>query len=114
MATSGQRLAPQGPQFLVGEAQAHRQHAGEALEDVGGIRAATLQVVATATLAAYISDYGLGRYLFSGLKSRDYAVMLGGSLVVVVLALVLELALAGVQWWVTRRIADHGRTATAA
>ena len=31
---------------------------------VGGLRAATLQVVATATLAAYTADVGLGRYLY--------------------------------------------------
>lgn len=61
---------------------------------IGGIRAATLQVVATATLAAYVADAGLGRYLFAGLKSRDYGQMLGGALLVAALALVLELVLA--------------------
>jgi len=64
---------------------------------LGGIRAATLQVVATATLAAYISDTGLGRYLFSGLKSRQYDEMLAGALLVAALALVLDLAMAGLQ-----------------
>ena len=64
---------------------------------VGGIRAATLQVVATATLAAYVSDAGLGRYLFAGLKSRDYAQMLGGAVLVAALALIVELAFALVQ-----------------
>jgi osmoprotectant transport system permease protein len=64
---------------------------------LGGIRAATLQIVATATLAAYISDTGLGRYLFAGLKSRDYAQMLAGALLVAALALVLDLALAALQ-----------------
>ncbi|WP_408898909.1 ABC transporter permease subunit [Nocardioides sp. R1-1] len=64
---------------------------------LGGIRAATLQVVATATLAAYISDTGLGRYLFSGLKSRQYEEMLAGALLVAGLALLLDLALAALQ-----------------
>ncbi|HWJ67702.1 MAG TPA: ABC transporter permease subunit [Nocardioides sp.] len=64
---------------------------------IGGIRAATLQVVATATLAAYISDTGLGRYLFAGLKSRDYPQMLGGALLVAVLALLLDVALGALQ-----------------
>ena len=64
---------------------------------LGGIRAATLQIVATATLAAYISDTGLGRYLFAGLKSRDYAQMLAGALLVAALALVLDLTLAALQ-----------------
>ena len=57
---------------------------------MGGFRSATLQVVATATLAAFVADFGLGRYLFTGLKTRDYAEMLGGSLLVILLALVLE------------------------
>lgn len=64
---------------------------------LGGIRAATLQVVATATLAAYISDTGLGRYLFAGLKSRDYAQMLAGALLVAALALLLDLLMAALQ-----------------
>lgn len=64
---------------------------------IGGLRAATLQVVATATLAAYTADFGLGRYLFAGLKSRDYAEMLGGSLMVIALALLLEIVLSLLQ-----------------
>lgn len=64
---------------------------------IGGLRAATLQVVATATLAAYISDNGLGRYLFAGLKTRDYPQMLAGALLVAALALLLDLALGALQ-----------------
>jgi osmoprotectant transport system permease protein len=64
---------------------------------LGGVRAATLQVVATATLAAYISDTGLGRYLFAGLKSRHYDEMLAGALLVAALALLLDLTMAALQ-----------------
>ena len=64
---------------------------------VGGIRAATLQLVATTTLAAYTADTGLGRYIFSGLKTRDYAEMLGGAVLVIVVAVILELILATCQ-----------------
>lgn len=60
---------------------------------VGALRAATLQVVATATLAAYVADVGLGRYLFTGLKSGDYPQMLAGALLVAALALVIDAAL---------------------
>ncbi len=80
---------------------------------IGGIRAATLQVVATATLAAYTADFGLGRYLFAGLKSRDYAQMLGGSLVVIALALVLEVMLSLAQRLAARK-ADPAHAATSA
>jgi len=57
---------------------------------VGGIRSATLQIIATATLAAYVADFGLGRFIFQGLKTRDYAEMLGGSILVIILALVVD------------------------
>lgn len=57
---------------------------------IGGIRAAVLQVIATATLAAYIGLGGLGTYIFLGLKTRDYTVMLGASILIIVLALVLD------------------------
>ncbi|SIN78189.1 ABC transporter permease [Agromyces cerinus] len=57
---------------------------------VGGIRSATLQIIATATLAAYIADDGLGRFIFAGLKTRDYAEMLGGSILVILLALAID------------------------
>ena len=57
---------------------------------IGGLRSATLQVVATATLAAYVGAGGLGRFLFLGLKTQDYPQMLAAALLVVVLALILE------------------------
>ncbi|HLU27794.1 MAG TPA: ABC transporter permease subunit [Glycomyces sp.] len=78
---------------------------------LGGVRAATLQVMATATLAAYIADFGLGRYLFAGLKSRDYPQMLAGALLVAALALILELAFAAAQRGAARRLADPARPA---
>ena len=67
-----------------------------------GLRSTTLQVVATATLAAYTADVGLGRFLFTGLKTRDYAQMIGGALLVVVLALVLDLLLVLAKYMITR------------
>ena len=70
----------------------------------GIIGGATLQVVSTTTLAAYTSDYGLGRYLFIGLKTRDYAVLLGGAILVIVLALLFEACLAAVQRAATRAV----------
>ena len=59
-----------------------------------GVRSATLQVIATATLAAYTADYGLGRFLYAGLKTRDYAQMIGGAIIVVALALATDAILA--------------------
>lgn len=57
---------------------------------VGGFRSAIVQVIATATLAAYTADAGLGRYIFTGMKTRDYGEMIGGAVVVIVLALVID------------------------
>jgi len=60
---------------------------------VGAVRTATLQVIATATLAAYIADVGLGRLLYVGLKTRDYPQMLAASLLVVALSLIIDAVL---------------------
>ena len=51
-------------------------------------------MIATTTLAAYTANYGLGRFLYTGLKTRDYAQMIGGAVVVVALALLADAALA--------------------
>ena len=58
---------------------------------MGGVRSAIVQVVATATLAAYVADAGLGRFIFSGLATRRYEEVLGAAIVVIVLALILDL-----------------------
>ncbi|MCU1636757.1 MAG: transporter permease [Cryobacterium sp.] len=76
---------------------------------LGGLRSAVLQVVATATLAAYVADFGLGRFLFSGLKTNDYAQMLGGSILVILLALVLDGIFAAAQRFVVPRGVSAGR-----
>lgn len=57
---------------------------------VGGVRAATLQVVATVTIAAYIGLGGLGQYIITGLALQQLNVIIGGALLVAVLALVLD------------------------
>jgi osmoprotectant transport system permease protein len=57
---------------------------------IGGLRSATLQVIATATLADYVGAGGLGRYIFSGQATNDYPQMLAGSILVIALALVSE------------------------
>ena len=61
---------------------------------VGGIRAATLQVVATVTIAAYVNLGGLGLPIITGLNLRRFDMVLGGALMVAVLALLLDLLLA--------------------
>lgn len=72
---------------------------------LGGLRSATLQVVATATVGAFIGLGGLGRYIIDGQRTSDYPQMLGGSLVVVVLALLLDGA-----WAITQSLTSGRHT----
>jgi osmoprotectant transport system permease protein len=55
-----------------------------------GLRTAAIQVVATATIAAYIGLGGLGRYIIDGLAQNNYAIVAGGAIVVVALALAVQ------------------------
>lgn len=57
---------------------------------IGGLRSATLQVVATVTIAAYVGLGGLGFYIIQGLGTRDFVQILGASIVIVALALALD------------------------
>ena len=65
---------------------------------LGGLRTATLQIVATATIAAYASLGGLGRYLIDGIKIREFYIALVGALMVTALALLLDALLAFAVW----------------
>lgn len=64
---------------------------------IGGLRSASLQIIATATLADYIGGGGLGHFIFLGQQTSDYTQMIAGSILVVVLALVSELVFSIVQ-----------------
>jgi osmoprotectant transport system permease protein len=62
-----------------------------------GLRTAAIQVVATATLAAYIGLGGLGRYIIDGLASHDYPQVAGGAALVILLALAVQAAFVAVR-----------------
>lgn len=70
---------------------------------MSGLRSATMQVIATATIAATVSIGGLGRYLIDGQAARDYAQMAGGGILVALLALAVDLVLTLVQRLVVSR-----------
>jgi len=57
-----------------------------------GLRTAAIQIVSTATIAAYVGLGGLGRYIFDGLARREYESMVGGAVLAVLLALLTEAA----------------------
>ena len=61
---------------------------------MSGVRSAYLQVVATATIAAVISLGGFGRYVIDGLAQQNYPMMVGGALLVALLAIIGDRLLA--------------------
>ena len=65
---------------------------------LGGLRNATLQVIATATIAAYVTLGGLGRYIFDGLGNYEYDIVMVGAILVALLALVIDGLLALAVW----------------
>jgi osmoprotectant transport system permease protein len=75
---------------------------------ISGLRSATLQVVATATVAAYSSGEGLGRLLITGNATRNYSEMFAGAFMVAALAIVLDILLGGLGWLASRH-ANPGR-----
>jgi osmoprotectant transport system permease protein len=64
---------------------------------MAGLRTATFNVIATATLAAEIASGGLGQFISTGLEVNDNVEIVCGALLVVALALTVELSLAGLQ-----------------
>ncbi|WP_449278560.1 ABC transporter permease [Leucobacter sp. GX24907] len=77
---------------------------------VGGLRNATLQVVSTVTIAAFIGLGGLGQPILQGIPLRRFDQILGASLVVVCIALALDALLAlGQRLVVPRGVAAHAR-----
>lgn len=77
---------------------------------ISGLRSAALQVVATATIAAYSSGTGLGRLLISGNANRNYSEMFAGALMVALLAIVLDVALGTIAWLIARRRHSANKT----
>lgn len=59
---------------------------------VGGARIAAVQVVATATLGALVAWGGLGRFIIDGKSQGDSAQLLGGAILVALLAILTEVA----------------------
>ena len=77
---------------------------------ISGLRSATLQVVATATVAAFAAGGGLGQLLISGQRSRDYSQMLAGAVLIAALAIVLDLLIGTIGLLAARRVRPAGKT----
>jgi osmoprotectant transport system permease protein len=66
-----------------------------------GLRTAAVQVVATATLAAYVGGGGLGRLIADGFGRADPAMTAAGGVLVAALSLTVEVTLAALQRRIT-------------
>lgn len=71
---------------------------------VGGVRSATIEVISSATLAAFIGAGGLGEFITSGLTLLDERLLLVGAVPVTLIALTAETVLGGVE----RRLTPPG------
>jgi osmoprotectant transport system permease protein len=64
---------------------------------MAGVRTATVQVVATASLGALVAWGGLGRYIISGIESRDNVEVFAGALLVGIVSIATEIGFATFQ-----------------
>ncbi len=76
---------------------------------LGGLRGAVLQIVATATLVAYVGLGGLGYDIIQGIPLRRFDQTVGTALVIVVVALALDGLLSALTTWVTPKGVQQGR-----
>lgn len=81
---------------------------------LGGLRSATLQLIATVTLVSNFGSDSLGQFIISGAATRDYVQMVGGSLLVTVLALLADAVLALAQRFTVPRGVSRGTGRTTA
>ena len=72
-----------------------------------GVRTATVQVVATTTLAALVASGGLGRYIVDGYGRQDYGQVYAGVYLVAAFAVVAEVLLG----WLQRAVTPGARSA---
>lgn len=76
---------------------------------LAGIRTSTVQVVATASLAALVGGGGLGRYVVDGFALQDTTLIVAGAILTALLAICAEGALALLERWATPRGLRHRR-----
>lgn len=70
---------------------------------MAGIRLSAVYVIAWATLASYIGAGGLGDFVFNGLNLYQTDLIIGGAVLVTILALLTDFILSKVEIWVTPR-----------
>ncbi|PTQ57491.1 MAG: Choline transporter [Candidatus Carbobacillus altaicus] len=69
---------------------------------LSGIKTAAVEVVASATLAAFIGGGGLGTFIINGLSLYNFSLLLVGAIPVAILAMTSELILSSIEKMTTR------------
>jgi osmoprotectant transport system permease protein len=64
---------------------------------LAGVKTATIEVIASATLAAFIGAGGLGTFITLGFALYDNAILLVGAIPVALLAIAAEVGLGALQ-----------------
>jgi osmoprotectant transport system permease protein len=72
---------------------------------VAGIRSASIEVIASATLAAFIGVRSLGYFILSGMSLIDFRLLLVGAVPIAILALLAEGILSRVERRLTPPVA---------
>ncbi len=69
-----------------------------------GVRTMAVQIVATATIAAFIGAGGYGEYIVDGIQVFNYPELLAGSIAVAIFAIIVEVFMG----WLQRRVTPAG------
>src|SRR6266436_3762542 len=69
-----------------------------------GIRTSAVQIIATATLAAFIGAGGYGDYIVDGISVFNYTELIAGAIAVAILALLIEVLMS----WLQRILTPEG------
>jgi len=69
---------------------------------LSGLKTAAVEVIASATLAAFIGGGGLGTFIINGLGMYKFSLLLVGALPVALLAILSEIGFAGIERAVTK------------
>lgn len=73
---------------------------------IAGVRLATIEIIASATLASFVGAKTLGQYILTGISLLDTTYLLAGGLPIVALVLLADLLLSGIERLVTPPAVD--------
>jgi osmoprotectant transport system permease protein len=76
---------------------------------IAGLRVASVQVIATATLGALVAWGGLGRYIIDGFNGQDRVQLFAGAILVGILAIATELGFSALERWALPKGLRTGR-----